>query len=646
MRRGTSRRGRASALVAAATAGALITGMVAPVSASAAAAPTVTRITKVGGPSDVWRDYETHTAGLGLFAISPVVDPANVDGSLRLTTTASAGDAAELATNLGTGSYFTETAGQLLTGVTAASFAARVNTGASDAPSYDLRVSSCAGATLADPANTAGTASIDYGVLNQTQSVQVGVWQSWDAMAPAAVWTSSVNLSDGVHPIVPAGTHMPWSQVLSLCGTTTYARGLALALGPNDPSQDANVDSVILNGSEWNFAAATPQVVLTAPGPLFGAGPAVTFPGSITNPVTGANYPNVRVKVTVTGYSGLSAASLTLAYQSAWTSGVWTAVTLTDKPNHTVVGYLGGPTGTALAPGASVPTSLRVSVVGGTPTGTVGISADLQASADGGTSFPASRSTSTVSASVVALPAHDFTSDGHPDVLARTTNGNLYLYAGSKTGFLGSGLVGPGWGGYNALVAAGDWNGDGFPDLIARTTSGALDLLHGTGNGGFGAAVVIGSGWNGLTILSPGDWNGDGHPDLLAITSTGLLLLYPGTGSGFGTPTTVGNGWRGLTVITPGDWNGDGHPDLIARTSTGLLKLYPWTGTAFGAPRTIGNGWGGLTILGPGDWNVDGHPDLIAISSAGTMTLYPGTGSGFGTPSTIGTGWRGFTALV
>jgi hypothetical protein len=88
-----------------------------------------------------------------------------------------------------------------------------------------------------------------------------------------------------------------------------------------------------------------------------------------------------------------------------------------------------------------------------------------------------------------AAPAHaDWSGDRRADVLAVDSAGRLLLYRGTGAGRFvagGGSPIGTGWGGFTALLAPGDWSGDGRPDLLARTTDGLLLLYRGNGSGGF-----------------------------------------------------------------------------------------------------------------------------------------------------------------
>jgi hypothetical protein len=147
----------------------------------------------------------------------------------------------------------------------------------------------------------------------------------------------------------------------------------------------------------------------------------------------------------------------------------------------------------------------------------------------------------------------DLSGDGKGDLLARDGSGVLYLYRGNGTGtgFAAKQKIGGGWQQFNKLLGAGDINGDGRADLLARGSDGKLYLYAGTGvaTAPFKTKSLIGSGWNTYNKLAaPGDLNGDGRAELLAANSAGELYRYDATGAGSGTgafkaKSKVGNGW-------------------------------------------------------------------------------------------------------
>ncbi len=103
----------------------------------------------------------------------------------------------------------------------------------------------------------------------------------------------------------------------------------------------------------------------------------------------------------------------------------------------------------------------------------------------------------------------DWDGDGRNDLVAREpANGNLWLYSGNGVGgFAGQRVIGTGWGIFTALVGPGDFNdnGGGANDILARRSNGDLYLYPGNGTGGFGTSYPrIGTGWSSLRIASAG----------------------------------------------------------------------------------------------------------------------------------------------
>jgi FG-GAP-like repeat len=155
------------------------------------------------------------------------------------------------------------------------------------------------------------------------------------------------------------------------------------------------------------------------------------------------------------------------------------------------------------------------------------------------------------------LAPGDFSGDGKPDILAVQSDGALLLYRGNgDSGFAAAPqTIGSGWAGFTALLGPGDFDGDGNNDLLARGSDGILYLYRGNGRAGWatGNAESLGGGWAGFTALAAnGDFTGDNYPDVLARKSDGALLLYRGNGSGLfaGPGEPIGAGWQSLNFIT------------------------------------------------------------------------------------------------
>ena len=254
--------------------------------------------------------------------------------------------------------------------------------------------------------------------------------------------------------------------------------------------------------------------------------------------------------------------------------------------------------------------------------------------------------------------AGDFSGDGKPDVLARSSSGGLYVYRGSGLGsFADNGtLMSNGFGGFTALVGGSDFSGDGKPDVLGRD-GGRLWMYRGHGLGGLkDSGQPFGGDWSTVTdLMAPGDFTGDGKPDLLARrTIEGTLRVHRGDGDGgfAESGTLIGNGWGGLTaVIAPGDFSGDGKPDVLARTPAGAMLMYRGDGAGGFVDNgiLIGGGWNGfIDILPAGDFDSDGKPDVFGRNGSGQLLVYRGNGAGsFADNGTlIGNGWGGMTGLM
>ena len=183
----------------------------------------------------------------------------------------------------------------------------------------------------------------------------------------------------------------------------------------------------------------------------------------------------------------------------------------------------------------------------------------------------------------------DVDGDGHADAIARAraTDQLLFLRGQSGTRFAAPVVIGAGWNQFTTIEAAGDLNYDGVPDLMARTSTGDLWLYPMNRSHGFGTRMKLGTGWSSmLSFTGVGTFNSDGNADVVALrASDHALLLYRGSGPTPLLDATVlaGNQSDLAQVVGSGDYNGDGNADLVARSTSGALWLY------------TGNGAGGLT---------------------------------------------------
>ncbi len=241
----------------------------------------------------------------------------------------------------------------------------------------------------------------------------------------------------------------------------------------------------------------------------------------------------------------------------------------------------------------------------------------------------------------------DFSGDGNPDVLVRTAEGRLLMYAGDgASGWSNAGVtIGSGWSVMDHVFRVGDFSGDRNPDVMARDEAGQLHLYRGDGAGGWIGWGVVGSDWGRMTaIIGPGDFSGDGQVDVLARDAAGDLWLYPGDGAGgFGATTKVGEGWNVFDeVFAVGDFGGGAGANVMGRDRAGRLIVYPASGVGgWGDPSVVGSGWDVFdAVFGSGDFDGDGADDVMGRGRDGRLWLYPGDGrTGWGTPAVVGTGW-------
>lgn len=142
----------------------------------------------------------------------------------------------------------------------------------------------------------------------------------------------------------------------------------------------------------------------------------------------------------------------------------------------------------------------------------------------------------------------DFDGDRRTDVVARDGDGSLWLYRGDGAGGWRTGnaeLIGTGWQVFDTLSYAGDFDGDRRPDLIARKSDGTLWLYPTDGAGSWRTPAAIGTGWTIMTaVTTPGDFDGGGT-DVMGRLPNGDLVVYRGDGRG---------GWSGSYVAGTG-WN-------------------------------------------------------------------------------------------
>ncbi len=244
----------------------------------------------------------------------------------------------------------------------------------------------------------------------------------------------------------------------------------------------------------------------------------------------------------------------------------------------------------------------------------------------------------------VAAPG-DWDGDGKADLLAVSrADSSLLLYRGTGARDFASPrtLAIPSATPADTVVVVGDLDGDTHPEIVSRTTGGDLLLTRGAAGAGVGATRQIGSRWGAMDLITGvGDLSGDGVPDLVARSrAVGKLYLYTFTKAGDISATVeLGSGWNGMDLLVgTGPWDDDQWTDvLVRRSSDNALLLYSGTSTGrLTGPRQIGSRWGAITdVVGIGDHDGDGAADLL-VRANGTDQVYLGDGTGgFGATITV-----------
>ncbi|MCY0917935.1 VCBS repeat-containing protein [Streptomyces sp. H27-G5] len=235
------------------------------------------------------------------------------------------------------------------------------------------------------------------------------------------------------------------------------------------------------------------------------------------------------------------------------------------------------------------------------------------------------------------IPVGDLDHNSRPDLLRLTVTGRLSLTEAGTSGTGSPAWSGGGWNIYNKVFGAGDLTGDGNADLLARTNDGQLYLYPGTGKAGydvpFGNRVLLGAGWGAFTQLIGGaDYNGDGQTDVVATTAAGVMYFYKGTGSAaapFGDSVQTGTGWNGFNQLLPlNDSNGRGL--VLARTVSGQAYLYAADANGvLGNRRESGKGWESVGLFaGQGGIPAHGKSVLWGRTAGGTLFGYGTYGDG------------------
>lgn len=243
----------------------------------------------------------------------------------------------------------------------------------------------------------------------------------------------------------------------------------------------------------------------------------------------------------------------------------------------------------------------------------------------------------------------DWNSDGVFDLLAQSKAGQLSVYFGRAAGGFNKPvtLAASGW--QNFQLTVGYWmDSSPYPQILTRSSTGDLALWRNPSGGVLGSGSNFSHGWTAMDLVML-DFDGDGHQDLLARNATGSLILYRSNGAGgfIGeSRPTVKTGWSNVTSMSVAtNFSPAAAAGLIVRTSDGRLQHYPVPGNkTFGAATAFGSGWSSMLIAG-GETIAAGTPvttspatppsirsaaDLLTLDSSGTLWRSPVSGGKLG----------------
>ena len=177
----------------------------------------------------------------------------------------------------------------------------------------------------------------------------------------------------------------------------------------------------------------------------------------------------------------------------------------------------------------------------------------------------------------------DVDGDGLSDAVARTSSGDLIGLRGRGDGRFQAlpSRIGGGWQIFDLIEPVGDYTNDGVPDLVARTTGGELRVYALTRSLTVGWQLPIGIEWQGArSITATGAVNVDINADVVVLRTDGSVRLYRGTGPGaLNYYDIVLTGQTDLVrIVGTGDFTGDGPNDILGQAADGRLFLYPGDG--------------------------------------------------------------------
>ncbi|WP_311553614.1 FG-GAP-like repeat-containing protein [Propionimicrobium lymphophilum] len=194
-------------------------------------------------------------------------------------------------------------------------------------------------------------------------------------------------------------------------------------------------------------------------------------------------------------------------------------------------------------------------------------------------------------ASTMVIPAGNWDGDSKPDVITRTSDGDLMLHSGGGNNKI---QIGNGWSEFDQIVAAPSWNADDLPYLLTyKRDTGEVLFYKADSNGRFISSDVVGYFKNMKQMVYIADFVGTSEPTIAFITFDGDFMVVNRKSRLL---KEIGNGWQNFKSVVGGsDFNNDGRPDIVAQGDDSLRIYYGAASGGFGEAEP---GTSGLSKIG------------------------------------------------
>lgn len=174
--------------------------------------------------------------------------------------------------------------------------------------------------------------------------------------------------------------------------------------------------------------------------------------------------------------------------------------------------------------------------------------------------------------------------------------------------------IGHGWQSFSLITEVSDVNGDGQPDIVARSRDWRLWLFATKGKDHFAAPRVISTKWAGaVSLTDAGALTGRGH-HLVALLANGAMYRYSLSSTALSAAVQIKGPTTVKSIAGVGDIDLSGTTDLVGVTSSGALIVYRSTlaGQLDGGHQ-VGTTTRGATV-------VSNTPGLALLSADTTLT--------------------------